>query len=764
MKPPSAGLLFLRQRYPLGGVLIAAVAGILLASELGSSWGLFCLLSVAVIVGLFCCRQGGVLLAITTAVFALLQLWSWNEAPAKRLAAWFDDNHQVFEVQGIITSEPKISPSGMAAFSLRLENMIPLDGDSTNSILLPIEVRVRWAGVTPSYGDRVSFQGVAERIPAPRNPGEFDYHQWLERHGIYTQFSLDLSEPGSVLEHGKGNPLMAWALASRNRMEAILATDLQGAPMELSAIKGITLGVTENAPEGFTDDFRFTGTMHLFAVSGLHVGMLAVMIWFILMAARMPRPLAIAIIIPVLFYYVAITGCKSGSVRSASMVSLLLCGSVLYRRSPSLNTLAAAALIQLAVDSNVLFSAGWQFSYSVVFAIVVVAPLLEQCLCSVYSPDPFIPPKLLTRWDRSRFSAWRYLAGLLAISTAAWMGSILPTVAYFHLVSLSAIGANLLAVPLAFAVLALGSLSLITGGISLWLAGAFNNTNWLVTKILLTVVQTSAVIPGGHWFVGAPPKPYPVVTILDLRGGSCTVLECDGDFALINAGRKQDAVRVVLPFLETRGVNSIASILITKGDAAHLGGLPEIAHEVSVKRLGLLDALPRSAVAKNILNLFEKNTVKLMPPVKWPLTQKCEAEIIPLPENGVAVLLRPGKIRILLLPHLTSEMATHLQSVFSPEQLHADALITPLGGTDLASTLALFRFIAPKAVISSVESFNRNGIPSGEWKELLVREGISLLRQDETGAVIVEADALHPTIKTFLNPDKKIFLNESTSH
>jgi ComEC/Rec2-related protein len=732
----------LRQRFPLGGVLLAAIVGILLASSLGSTWALVIGLIGGSLLLLPFHRQGGVVLAATAAAFALLQLWCWNDAPALQLALWFDAHPQEVAVQGIVVAEPKIAPSGMATFSLLLEKITTLDG-AQQSITLPVQTQVRWAAAnpasTPVYGDRVSFQAVGDRLSPPRNPGEFDYREWLERHGIYTRFSIDPSQPGKVLAHGQGNPFMAWALSARHRMETILSTDLNDAPLELSAIKGITLGVTENAPEGFTDDFRFTGTMHLFAVSGLHVGMLAVMIWFVLMACRLPRPWAVAIIIPMLFFYVAITGLKSGSIRSASMVSLLLCGSVLYRRSPLFNTLAAAALLQLSLDPNALFSAGWQFSYSVVFAILAITPRLEERLCSLHCPDPFIPPKLLTRWERTDFAVWKYFAGLLAISTAAWIGSLIPTIAYFHLISLSAIGANLLAVPLAFAVLALGALALLAGGCSLWVAGAFNNANWLVTKLLLIVVQTSALLPGGHWFVGPPAKPYPVVTVLDLGGSSCAVVQNEGECALLNAGSKRDAQWETLLFLESQGVNSIQSILVTKSDAAHVGGVPEIAHTVKVTTIGLCCDNTRSSVAKAVLNSLSKSTVKLSVGMRWPLLHHVDAELLNCSKEGAAVRLNCSRTGIVLLPRLTPELTQQLL-VIPKESLHAEVLIMPLGGSEVISTLAVIRKVSPRVLVSPVDRGIRNGVPSNEWKELMMKEDIQLLRQDETGAVVIEAD------------------------
>jgi ComEC/Rec2-related protein len=724
-------------------VLLASIVGILLASCLGATWALLASLLALSLLLLPFWKQGGVVLAFAAAVFSLLQLWAWNEAPARKLALWLEAHPQELSVEGVVIAEPKSSPSGSVSFPLRVECISSLN-EEFPSIKLALPVQVRWPVIgntqSPSYGDRVSFQAMATRPQPPRNPGEFDYRSWLERHGIYTEFKIDPSEPGTLLSSGHGNPLMAWAIQARHRMESILSTDLEGATRELSVIKGITLGVTEDAPEGFIDEFRFTGTMHLFAVSGLHVGMLAVMIWFLLLALRIPRSWAVGIIIPMLFFYVAVTGLKSGGIRSASMVSLLLFGSVLYRRAPLFNTLAAAALLQLALDTNALFSAGWQFSYSVVFSIIALTPPLERRLCTLYAPDPFIPPRILTSSERFHFSAWKYFCGLLAVSTAAWIGSVIPTIAYFHLISFSAIGANLLAVPLAFVVLALGGLSLLAGSFSLWVAGAFNNANWLVAKLLLLVIQGSSLLPGGHWFVGPPAKPYPVVTILDLAGAPCSVVQNGRSFALLNAGKKRDAHRTILPFLETHGANSIQELLITKPDASHLGGVPEIAHELPIAHLDCPQANPRSSVAKSVLSSMAASKPSYSENSPTQLLPGVTAEVLNFAEGEMGVRLHGNAASHLYLPRLTPEALRQFLAKLPSVPPRCDVLVMPLGGMELVSTLQLIRKISPKVIVSPVDQLRRDGIPSPEWDRLLEQEGIKFLRQDRTGAVIVEAD------------------------
>ena len=589
-----------------------------------------------------------------------------------------------------------------------------------------------------------------------------DYRRWLERHGVYTLFRIDPSEPGMILSTGHGNRLRDLAIRARQRMERILAIDLPETPEVLGVIRGITLGVTEHTPEGFTDDFRFTGTMHLFAVSGLHVGMLAVIIWFALRTIRLPQRVAIAVTIPALFFYVLVTGLKMGSIRSAVMASILLCGLALYRRSPLINTLAAAAVLQLAWDPNALFSAGWQFSYSVVFAILLLARPLELIIATIYSRDPFLPAQLLTRGERFNFGVWRHFSGLAAVSAAAWVGALIPTIAYFHLISFSAFGANLLAVPLAFGVLSLGAISLLMGSFSPWIAGAFNNTNWLFAKLLLLVVQLSALLPGGHWFVGSYSSGSPLMSVLDLRGASCAVIRDGNEFSLINAGRKRDAYGVILPCLESLGVNSIHSCLITKSDASHLGGVPTVRKEVHVSEILVSQSPTRSPVAKEVLSSV--HYITLLPGKSTELSKHVTAEFLPLPDGSKEILrITMGETRTLILPEGAPDFIKAASSI-PDRDLHADVLIMPLGGAEFLSTLEFISKVSPKAVITPVDSFKRNGVPSHEWNQLLVAKGIALFRQDECGAVTIKTSSgsSNPRVEPFVKrPGKNPISGES---
>jgi beta-lactamase superfamily II metal-dependent hydrolase len=127
------------------------------------------------------------------------------------------------------------------------------------------------------------------------------------------------------------------------------------------------------------------------------------------------------------------------------------------------------------------------------------------------------------------------------------------------------------------------------------------------------------------------------------------------------------------------------------------------------------------------------------------------AELLTTGDKGPpAIRIQLSESRILLLPLADQELISSL-SVVSDDSLHADVLMIPLGGAELASTLALIARIAPKAVITQVELFKQNGVPSGEWERLLAEKGIKLFRQDKSGALFIESAAEGTSVKPFLD-------------
>src|SRR4029077_3833661 len=166
-------------------------------------------------------------------------------------------------------------------------------------------------------------------------------------------------------------------------------------PDVTALINGMTLGLRHEAPNDIEDPFQQTGTLHLFAVAGLHVGIIARLLWILASLLRLPRTAAAAFIIPCLFFYSAITGLHVPSLRAAIMAAFLLGGIFFDRPVLALNSLAGAALLILPCDSNQIFTSGFQLSFAVVGAILIFRDRLFRVLLRPAQSDPFLPRSLV---------------------------------------------------------------------------------------------------------------------------------------------------------------------------------------------------------------------------------------------------------------------------------------------------------------------------------------------------------------------------------
>src|SRR5207253_3696112 len=273
---------------------------------------------------------------------------------------------RVLYAVGCVITEPKIAPSGFATFLLKLES-IELEGrkEPTHAVW-----QVRWKGA-PEFGDELKLFGTAEPIAPPRNPGEFDMRSYLARRDVHRMLFVRYPEDGALIRHGGGNPILRAAQKSRLWMQNALCRGLDDAPEVRSFLSGIVLGLRHETPEDIEEPFQQTGTLHLFAVAGLHVAIVATLLWMLATLARLSRKWATAVIIPLLFFYAAVTGLHVSSLRAATMASILIGGLFFERKVFLANSLAAAAFFILCWNTNELFSTGFQLSFAVVGAIVL---------------------------------------------------------------------------------------------------------------------------------------------------------------------------------------------------------------------------------------------------------------------------------------------------------------------------------------------------------------------------------------------------------
>lgn len=755
-------------RQPFIGLAIAASVGILLAD----SWPrpdavVIVAVAICAAVALLSRASPAVYLLVAGAFFLLHGL-RINDSPGIRLARELGNEPRPVTVVGFVVSEPKISARGLSSFLFRLDS-IEHEGRAlaTNATIL-----ARWRGQT-EFGNRLRLFGVMERIAPPRNPGEFDMRSYLARQDVYHGLLVRYPENGRILNQSGGNPIWRASQSSRKWMQSALSRGLEDSPEIAGLISGMVLGARDETPDEIEEQFQQTGTLHLFAVSGLNVAIVAQLLWIIAVAARIPRRWAIALIIPALFFYAAITGLNTSSVRAALMGAILLGGFFVERKVLLINSVAAAAFLVLCWDTNQIFSTGFQLSFAVVLAIIFLADGLYRFLIRWWEPDPFLPRSLLGHVPRLSERAGHAVARGLSVSLAAWLGSAFLILPYFHLITPISLLANLVVVPLAFFVLAVGLVSLLLAPIAPALTVIFNNANWSFAWLILGAVQLFARVPASHMYLERPRWPdgaHTEIIALDLNEGAAVHVRSAGTDWLFDPGGERAFKRVLRSYLRSRGVNRLDGLVLTHGDAAHIGGGSAVMQAFRPRQLVDSPLPDRSIVHRRVIRESVARSIprKLVAAGdEFPLSKSVTARVIFPPRDFrgkiaddqavVVQLLLPGNTRILLMSD--SGEATERALLEQRADLRSDLLIKGQHHSGASGTPSFLDAVRPRAIIATAREPAENQRIKEEWAELVKQREITLLRQDKTGAVSMRFFDDHWEARPFLGGET--FRNES---
>lgn len=739
MKLPTA-----LPRQPFLGLALSAMAGILGADYLPNRSIIVVAVLAALAIAAWFSRRSLVVYAVTAIGFFFLHSVRTIDSPGMQLALALGHEPRPVTVRGAVITEPKISERGSASFLVETES-IEIDGETFRC---RAKLLVRWRhGV--QFGDELKLFGTAQPVDGPRNPGEFDMRAYLAREDVHRSLLLRYPENGVVLSHGGGNRILRAAQKSRAWMQATICRGLENSPDVTGAINGMVLGLRHQTSQDIEEPFQQTGTLHLFAVAGLHVGIVARLLWILATVARLRRKWATILIIPALLFYAAITGLHTSSVRAAVMSAVLLGGFIVERKAFAFNSLAAAATLILCWDTNELFAVGFQLSFCVVGAILLLHEPAFRFLQRRFASDPFLPKTLFTARRRALNKLLTWIARAASVSFAAWIGSLPLMFWYYHLVTLISLLANLVVVPIAFFVLAGALLSLVTAPFSSWVSIVFNNANWVLTKLVLGAVHFFALLPGGHFYVEHPHRLSGAtleINTLDLRTGAAVHLRAGGRDWLVDTGPARDYERVLYPYLRARGVNRLDGLVLTHGDAAHLGAAGLLLADFEPKQLIDTVAADRSLLHRKFLELLrtQKRASRFCRAGdEFRISRAVALRILFPPENFqgdraddqalVIEVLIAGQRRVLLMSDSGEATENFLLQNYS--DLRSDLLVKGQHHTGVSGTPAFLDCVQPQAIIATSRDFPDSERLKPEWVDEVRARGIQLLRQDQTGAV-----------------------------
>jgi competence protein ComEC len=362
---------------------------------------------------------------------------------------------------------------------------------------LAFAVQVPPGTATPIRGSVVTVAGLLE--PLPRRPGDDPFLEYLVSRGANFRLSR-----GRLLEHEEPSGRYArWREQARQRASERLGLGLDDHPAEVAALRGMLLGERHGLGEEQESLYLRSGAMHLFAISGLHIGVIAGGIIMLLRVARVP-PLATFLLGSALLWgYVDLTGALPSAVRAWLMVVALHGSRVLRAPGNPLSALAISAVAVLLLDPMQLFGAGFQMSYAIVAALLLYGlPMREKWLARLV-PWRHVPVPSLRWWHCWTREGIGWALSAVAISVAATSIGMASGVAFFGLLTPTAVIVNVLLIPLATGAILAGFLSLVTGIFGLQALGLlFNHAAALILQVMQAILEVITALP----FSSAPAR------------------------------------------------------------------------------------------------------------------------------------------------------------------------------------------------------------------------------------------------------------------
>jgi competence protein ComEC len=348
------------------------------------------------------------------------------------------------------------------------------------------------AGAPPPLpSTEVRALGVLELLP--RHPPAGGFTSYLANAGINFTFTrarlLATVTPASRYRR--------FCHAAEGRFHAILGAGLADQPALAAVLRAMMLGHRQEMNAEQQELFLHSGTMHLFAISGLNVTAIAVSVQILLALVRVPRLPAAAVGLALLWLYVDITGASTSAVRAFLMSTLFIASMSLRQPGNPVSALAASALLVLLLDPMQLFGAGFQMSYGIVAVLLLLGVPLAEAMLGRWPLFASLP-EADWGWMRHRAShGWRWLLGMAGIGLATSLVGAISGIQFFQLFTPGAVAVNLVLIPASTLVIGAGFLSLLCGLAGL-AAGSvlFNHAGALLLWFMDFLLRGALVVPG----------------------------------------------------------------------------------------------------------------------------------------------------------------------------------------------------------------------------------------------------------------------------
>lgn len=792
---------------PLFLPVLSAIAGLTSAGVLGWSLSASMLLPLLVLgfLTIFINHRFFFLLAVALLCFCwgnlALQPYLAPQLPTNHIARFVAD--EPLQVEGIIDSRPESTERG-SRITLQTERLYR---QKSCAPVIGRLILYIGEGKTPLLtGDRVRF---TTRLRQPRNlglPGEFDYVRYLAYQKLFATAFVKRQQELVLIREGAAYHWQRRIDALAARIGSFIGATIPGE--EGGILRALLLGERGYVSKATTDAYSRTGVNHILSISGFHIGIIALCVFYLLLAAARRsewlllhlnlRRILLLATFPVIVFYLFLSGAAPATSRSVIMIGAYLVALLLERQGDPLNSLLLAALVILALSPPALFDISFQLSFLALWGIVLFTPLLMHPFASI------------------REGVVRKLLLFLLVSAAATAATIFPVAYYFHRTTATGLLSNFFIVPLmgygavvaGFAALPfIGVLPLLARGLLLLAAWLVTLANYLIfwlaklpllpfwnpsrlDLLLFYLFLMALTFIRQRWikwwscallaalFVCAallqtdPAKGSLQITFFSVGQGEASLITFpDGRRMLVDGGGSPReggmdvGERLLAPALWRMGVDRLDYLVLSHPHPDHLQGLLFIATHFPVGEFWESGCRSNSADYLKLRQILagRQVPVRIISAATPPLTVG-GVTIEPLApvaaqaagangryqdanDDSLVFRLVCAKFAVLFTGDIGE--ATEQQLLQHPDRLACTVLKVPHHGSRFSSSVPFLAAAAPEIALISAGYRNSMGLPAGQTLDRLKACHTRVFRTDLDGTVEVRYDLREYRVSTF---------------
>ncbi|MBK1878390.1 ComEC/Rec2 family competence protein [Pelagicoccus mobilis] len=343
----------------------------------------------------------------------------------------------------------------------------------------------------PQEGETFKAIGVVRPLRSYSDGDRFD--AYLRNLGI----GLDYKQ-GYILSKSKeSSGSTAFFNHAREHFSEILSRNSVPESEYTGALKGLMLGQKSELSPEQKQLFLSNGTMHLFAISGLHIGVITVCFHTLLTVLRFTRKPRAILTLTAVALFVLVTGGSASSWRALLMVACFYLANFSQKQNAPVNALALSALIYLLLSPGQLFQAGFQMSYLTVTAILLLGLPLAKTLNHLVPLYRDIPQAALSKHQKLLLASKNWILDATGVSTAAFLVSAMLGIYYFQILPTYGILINLVALPLASLAIIAGFLSLLFSPLIdlVPISEFYNNAAIVLIKLIHLLLEFTSTLP-----------------------------------------------------------------------------------------------------------------------------------------------------------------------------------------------------------------------------------------------------------------------------